>query len=1076
MNKYLISDRSKLLTGKLDLLTKKLQTSLSTSEIQTQEGYLLEAVKVLQEFYKDLNEPLLGTEDALLVRADDLPDLDTFNLIWNKILDDLTLLFTELENIELLTLANFNYVTTETNRLTARLKKVSSLTGDFILYSTNPNKDSVYFKDSFNDLSKIEQASSLLDAKECEINQTEGIITLPIDRTKSSAIRINIEPIINNNSNGQAGNNHQLNAKFNGDLKTILDDNPDTWFEYEYVTNKNTPKEDPLTLDFTINLGKEDIVNFIRLNPNNFGTKTVLKIEAIETSLDGKIFTSIKDDIPIGDFLGEDEENIFVLAPSTSKYAGQGLYTFTPRKVKYVHIILSQTEPYIISTTTGDKLRYAIGLRDLSIENVKYENKGEFVSSSFILTDEIKKVLLDSNQYPSNSSSLVDISWFISPDNGASWKPIQPKNINYSLSDIPEILNFNTADTDSIATSVPVTSVKVKALLERKDEAFTDENTTLNKVISSKSELHSVPENSPFQIELEESPVVDSILVVDPLFGSRGLPEYQYILGHATDKLDTRKFYLPFKNLPRPIKKSFINSKWTVVPQTASEWIHVTVGGEEWSQATAALSTYTSDYQSLSLYRLYNLDPIKGILEFGNGINTMAPPTNAPIGVWFEAERLLLSADADNHLANLDFMTSNNKDDFIIKRYEEPKSTTEILSRKSTVLHLSHENLTNTTNLEDVINDLLLTLTGSSGSKKTYLNGQSELTANHHWSMNNQAGIIYLKVPTPDNEDITIEYQYQDVVTLSNDDWDWASSNLLRDSVSIKDSGWQTRSIDLEAIPITSLATTFDLSQLAVVKDTLLFDLLEADAPVGDSEDPFLKEVDFVNGVTEFGLQRIKATESIPLLVSGLNVFTLKEKIIENSEDIALFSNTTLFTTLVSWNAPNAPGEYAIETTPGINYGKVQVWANSSISAALTGTVIYYYSSSTYSSNGLYSIDYQKGKVYLQRPLDPNNTGTWTLTASYDYTDYRAEYKIARTLDNTSYDIDILEKTITIKDSEILKWKNLPFNNLQTGARYYLVNYDFVLENREDIADLKDSFTPMIKDYALRVLTKGKIF
>ena len=1076
MNKYLITDRSKLLTGKLDLLTKKLQSSLATAEIQTQEGYLLEAIKVLQEFYKDLNEPLLGTEDALLVRADDLPDPETFNLIWNKILDDLILLFTELENIELLTVSNFNFATTEANRLTARLKKVASLVGDYILYSSNPNKDSIYFKDSFNDLSKIDQGSNLLNSSECEVNQIEGVVTLPIDRDKITTIAISKTPIINTNSNGQPGNNHQLNAKFNGDLKVVLDNNPDTWFEYEYVTSQKTPKEDPLVLDFTVTLDTEEIINFIKLNPNNFGTKTVLKVEVIETSIDGKIFTSVKDDIPIAGFSVNEENDTFVLAPSTSKFAGQGLYSFTPRKTKYVHIVLSQSEPYIITTTAGDKLRYAIGLRDVSIENIKYKNKGELISKNFELVDEVKKLLLEVNQYPADLNNLTEISWLISPDNGTSWHEIQPKNLDYSLDDIPEILNFNSAEVDAVFTSVPVTSLKVKMILERKDEAFTESNTSLHKAISNKSELHLAPNNSPFTFELEESPIANSISIVDPLFGSRGLPEYQYILGHASGKANQQKFYLPFQNLPRPIKKSLISGKWEVVPQTPSEWIHITVGGEEWTQASAALSTYTSNYESLSIYRLYNLDPIKGILEFGNGINTLAPAADTPIGIWFEAEKLSPTADPDHHLAILDFPTSDNKDNFVLKRYEEPVTTTEILSRKSTILHLLHQNLTDITSLEDTINNLLLTLTGTLGSKKTYLNGQSELTANHHWSINAQEGIIYLRIPTPDNEDITVQYKYQDISVLALEDWEWDSSDRLKKSIIIKDSGWQTRTIESESIPVVSLSTVFDLSQLNVVANTVSFELLENGVAVSESEDSFFKEVDFINGLSEFGYQKIKTTESIPLLVSGLNVFTLKEKIIEDSEDIVLFSNTSLFNTLVSWNAPNAPGEYAIETTPGTNYGKIQVWSNQNVNSSSTGNVTYYYSSSAYSNTGLYSIDYSKGKVYCQKPLDPNSTGSWTLDATYEYTDYRAEYRIARILPESMYNIDLLSKTIAIKESEILKLKNLPLNNLQTNEQYYLINYDYVLENRENIIELKDSFSPIVKDYALRVLTKGKLF
>ena len=57
-----------------------------------------------------------------------------------------------------------------------------------------------YFKDSFNDLSKIELQSALLNSDECEINQIEGIVTLPINKEEDSTIKIKEMPIINSSS------------------------------------------------------------------------------------------------------------------------------------------------------------------------------------------------------------------------------------------------------------------------------------------------------------------------------------------------------------------------------------------------------------------------------------------------------------------------------------------------------------------------------------------------------------------------------------------------------------------------------------------------------------------------------------------------------------------------------------------------------------------------------------------------------------------------------------------------------------------------------------------------------------
>jgi hypothetical protein len=1076
-NKFLITERSKLITGKLELLAKKLNSGILTTDLQTKEEYLFEAVKLIQEFYKDLNEPQIGTEDFTQIHADDLPDLSLFNQLWGKILDDLILLFTELENIEQLTLGNFNYVTTETNRLNARLKKVSSLVGDYILYSLNPNKDSFYFKDSFNDLSKIDIASRLLNAEECEVNQTEGIVSLPVDREVNSVINVTEEPIINPNSNGILGNNQEIGKSFNGDLATILDNNPDSWVEYEYVTAKSSPLTEPLVFDFTLNLGDPKVINFIRLNPNNFGTKTTIKVENIDTSLDGVIFTSIKDDIPVGDFIGEDEDNVFILAPSTSKFAGQGLYSFTPRKVKYVHITLTQNEPYIIQTASGEKLRYAIGLRDITIENLQYKNIGEIISLPFTSTDEIRKVLLDVNQNPVELSELAKIDWYISPDDGASWHSIQPKNLDI-VSEVPEILEFNGPSTDTVNTAAPVYSVRVKAKLERIEDAFKEGSSTFNKTILNKAELHKVPTASPFSFELEESPLDKSITVVDPLFGSRGKAESAYVVGHAIDNLDTKKFHLPFTNIPRPMKKVYENSSWHLAPQDTNEWVHVEVGGERWYQASGLLDNYNANFSVIDAHKLFNLNLNTGILEFGHGGNTVKPGSNAPITIYFDAEHLFPSEQNNNHLAKLDFVTSNNKDDMKVKRYDAEQTVIQKLQRRALILRLEQQNITSTTNIESVINAMLLDLTSNAGNKVTYIDGNTELLNNWDWSINTTDGIIYLKTPTPSSYDLTVNYTYQPIITLSNEDWDWGTSTNLKDSISIKETGWKTITTTDEDILTTVSGTVFDLSKLAIVKNSVLFDLTENSEAVDSSLDPFFKEVDFKNGIEEFGKSTIKTVEKIASLTSlgTYAEFFLNEKIAQDTEEEITFTNTTLFSTLVgSFGLVNSTGKYFIDTNPASGtYRKVRVYTT--INVANPGSITYFYVSPVYKDNGLYSIDYQNGKVYTQRPLDPNNTGNWILNVTFDYTDYRAEYRIARLLDFKSYDVDVVNKTITIKDSEILKWKQIPFSSINDPSRFYLVNYDYIAATRENITELKNSFTPVIKDYALRILTKGKIF
>lgn len=1079
-NRYLLADKSRLLRQKLTALTSNLTGKLGNENLQTYEQYITEAVRILDEFYKSFKEPQLNKELIDTVNVDHLPDPSIYNEIWQQVINDLTTVFTELENIEDLTLANFNFITTEGNRLTARLKAVDSKLGDYILFSLSPSKDIFFFKDSFNDLSKIDVNSALLNTAECSVNQIEGIVTLPYSSGAESLIVIRKLPIINPNSNGVVGNNQELGANYNGNMAVLLDNNPDTWFEYERIVTKNSEDKDPLVLDITINLGGEQVINHIRVNPNNFGTKTTIQIDEIETSIDGQVYVSIKDDIPIAGFTTQDEENIFSLAPSTSKFAGQGLYTFTPRKARYIHFVFRQTESYPITTAAGEKRRYAIGLRDIDIRGYTYESEGELISLPFESVREIRKVVLETNQNPTSLSDLATINYYVSPNDGGSWYEIQPKGFFGPIGEdaVPEVLDFNTGDADAIVTPVAVKSLRLKTVFKRVDDAFEEGSSSFSKRVLNASELYEVPQGSPFTIELIHSPVDGTVVIVDPMFGSRGIEDAQYIVGHATDGLSMSKYRLPFKNFPRPVRKVGTAPNWYVEQVPASEYMHVEVGGEEWEQADQALSSYTLDFRNPQNFKKYTFDPNSGILQFGDGFsNTLTPDERQPVSVYFDPERLFPSELENIHLAKLDFQTSNNKDDFVVKRYAEIESHTETFPRKAMIIRLENQNVVDYTGIVSS-----MTAAGFT-TEQTFVNGREELQGNPttDWSIDTENGIVYTGAPTSATDEISVSYTYQPITVLTASQWDWGTTDILRDSVSIKESAWQTISVPNETLATTQDARVLDLSKLAVVKGTLRLKVTDDGdtLPLTDDEHPFVKEVDYVNGIEELGGQFQKTTENIPnnlTPVANIATFELKENIsTRTTEHPISFTNTTLFNTDVSPGTPSAPGEYAVDRVSASGTYRQVSFFTTSVQTN-PGKVTYFYASSNFSNTGVYSVDYKLGRIYTQRPINP--TGTlivWGITADYQYTDYRAEYRIARFMPTENYKVDITNNTITFKDSAILKHLQTPHSGMDSRPPLYLVNYDYVDETREDIGDLADKFSPVLKDYSLRILTKGSV-
>src|SRR3990167_10016462 len=265
-----------ILDGRLRALGSLLEEKRQAGSIQTSQEFFEEAFGLISSFYRDMGEPNLS--DPVLTQKGFSPDTRDFKSNFQKLRTDLLLLFSEMENIEGLSIDSFNYMQTEINRLSGKLKILDSLVGALSLYSSDPLRTLIYFSDSFNDLSLIDSNSSLLSANQCEIDTTEGIVTLPVDQGASKVIKISSgRVVVSSQSPGASlGNKHEKNLRYSKrmthDLASAFDGNSDTWFEFE--KSRQDTSTESLVLDLTVALDQPEIVNYIRVNPNNFGTRS----------------------------------------------------------------------------------------------------------------------------------------------------------------------------------------------------------------------------------------------------------------------------------------------------------------------------------------------------------------------------------------------------------------------------------------------------------------------------------------------------------------------------------------------------------------------------------------------------------------------------------------------------------------------------------------------------------------------------------------------------------------------------------------------------------------------------------
>lgn len=1048
MNNQTSTVPSTILRNKLAKLAIRLQQQAGPQgnniDFNTREKVLTEAIKILSRFYAKLSEP--GYDPTEII-VDTVPDAEGFNDNFQAISDDLEVVFSEFENLEGVVLGEFNYMVSRLNRLNRKLKAVSSSLGDFILFSDLPTKDAVFFGDSFNNLSRVEANSPLLNNEQCEVNQVEGIVTLPVDRQAQQTINITETPVINSNSNGTSGNNEELNAQLHGVLADVLDNNADTWFEYERVVS--TDDGVALLLDFTINIGESKVINFVRVNPNNFGTRTQVEIVAIDTSIDGKDFVSIKDDIPIAGFIAEDEANVFTLAPSTSKFAGQGLYTFTPRKARYVHLTLKQTTPYTIETNAGaTKHRYAIGVRDVDIQAIPYKTEGEIISSNYELTDDVRKVVLLSSQKPDAStiSQLASIEHSVSPDNGVTWFQIRPRdsvgNTNLDQT-VPEVLDFNGITDGSVATTSDVKSLRYRAKLVRNSDNFVADSAELAQVIASRTELHTPPTTTPLSITLQNAPIDGTLRLIDPQFGSRGKNEAKYQI--ATGNGSKLRIDLPFKPLVRDVQKVYDGSKditigedpWTLEDNDPQQ---VFVNNIQWTRG--ALSGAVNNYQ---------LNYEEGRLEFGDGTDGNAVPTGAGIAMTLSEERLYPGRGTD-HIAKLGYPTSNDKKQVEIAILQPPKSDTFVL-KKGTKRHQLKP---------DIVADTVVLSSLASSAEEDFVDGDTELTTGKY-SVDYTNGMLYLHDATSTSTDVTIIYRYNPRVVLAETDWEFVDSDDgIADSISISDFAFQTfRPV---ALTIPTGVKYFNLSTLAVVRGSLTF----SNATI------FATEVEFIDGRSEL-LGVVHASEQLaPILgvtPSEIRVIPFSMKISTDPGFSVTFTDQSTFLdekTFVDGSTElTVDGDYSIDKT----LGNIHVQLADNVEDP--GVVNYYYVDPQATLTGRYSVNYQTGEVFCH---DATTAG---ITVTHNYSNYRMKYDIARLVPSDDWEFDASSKKITIQDREILRNLRTPQSvgvaSSVGGSKYYQAAYQYVKSGRPDVTALEPYFSPVLKDYALKIITRNRL-
>jgi hypothetical protein len=343
------TDKSRTIDNKVNALLAEIQYDYQNGNIRTETEYYYRIKTMLSEFYKSLTKPTFKFRPAVST-----PMSDEYNAMITESYNDMEYIIKDCEALEQFVSQSFSDAELSRNMMTNRLayieKQVSS-----IIESTATNQPigMVVFTELFSDTT---QTGNLLDKNACTVNTSDGILALRTSVRQTIDIAdIEIDPEF---SNGFPGNTHTvdtLNSElhFNGqdglhiNIRAAIDNNRDTWFEYEVFNIDDKVRQECNSLGFDYDEGVSWVTNdqFLRL-------KVILTLKSPETCSWITLTPYLSDVKGIKNCYIEScnvittSNNVYKVAENVS-FDDIMTYPFPPHAVQRVELVLVQNSKYL---------------------------------------------------------------------------------------------------------------------------------------------------------------------------------------------------------------------------------------------------------------------------------------------------------------------------------------------------------------------------------------------------------------------------------------------------------------------------------------------------------------------------------------------------------------------------------------------------------------------------------------------------------------------------------------------------------------------------------------------------------
>ncbi len=1066
MDKYRGITRLPLVESRINHLLGRLSANQAIGSYQTQQellrAYADISFRILEGFDKRLYE-LPSTKKGNPVSEEDI------NLYLLGVYSEILYLLDAVRRTAEMTEENFNFAIASIRNLQSGMKYCRQQLSTYSLYATQFG-DALNYGETFSNQTNIDTGSDLLGDDECFIDTVEGTASLPrlkqVDQWNVSKITVGA------NSNGALGNNVEAKTPIRGSIKSITDGKVDTWTEYENVVDSENITG--LKLELKIALEDVQIVNAIKIHPVFLGARTPIAIRSIDVSPDGREWISLKNDVRVADFLDEDPEGRYHLSPHSSRFAGEFNITFAPRFVKFIRLLFRQSSSFPIVDINGrHRLRYAIGLKEISIFGHKYASVGELISNPIEFSRNISVLGIQSLvDPPLLVPEIGGVEYYISYDDGASW--VQITSLKEDSLTIPEVLY----------PPEGTTSIRYKLHVHKDELAFSELTSAIQSIPF--VEKFGWVARRPFTLNLLHKPQVGTVTICDPHVASRGIVYPRASIGqgvssqlveepgggayhrHGNTELRIR---LPLKTVkdPSTLRIYINNSRWAKLS-------NVSDFSNQFTQAF--IIARSSDDEGFEII-------------FGNNSAT-APAGAIPgsadnISMFLDEENCVIEGFSEPYKLKLDYPSDGVKENTkILFNGGVYEAASQTMPSGITKFKLKHENILINETWDDSIpklrlgirdsdGNLVLTtyshailppVTGSFRTFQSFVDGDSELSSTGDWTCDPLTGWVYTNTATEQDKEYIFSYSWADKKELNTNDWRFVDGSLQE--IEILESGYKTKEgsgllfLDFGvARGDKSLQITDDNSE--VIRGIVAKSFRVTGGTLGDAR---AFEIPFINGREEFASRAAIQDETISSFTSGVDSIgffrlTHWQNIVPTADP--LFSEgvpgTVFKVAKDNYASLLIQGDYffdALGTYGGVGYIYVHMGGiGTSMPPGHTVSYQYYDEFSRERMRGSYSIDAVEGRVYFAEPLTSADIQRYI---SFKYTPYTVRYNISLQLqEGRDYTVDSKNKRISI----------LP---AATGSKEQalVVNYKYTSETLRTL-DLGPYFSPLVRALNIRV-------